>query len=82
MTLTDIKRPISDRCCLYVSSVSSPVGSVSVAGHIVSEDTPTHPWNILEDERGCNLRVWDAGPEEEGGGLALTGSVTKKPYTT
>src|SRR5215207_11585765 len=55
---------LSDRCLskLQVLSVSSTVGGVSVAGHLVSHDTP-HPWNILKDERGCNLRVWDAGPE-------------------
>src|SRR5215204_6486785 len=30
----------SDRCFLYVSSVSSTLGGFSVAGHLVSHDTP------------------------------------------
>jgi hypothetical protein len=25
--------------------------------------TPPHPWNILEDKRGCKPRVWYTGPE-------------------
>ena len=85
MTLTDIKRPqaiTSDHCCLYVSSVSSAVRSVSVAGHIVSEDTPTHPWNILEDERMQSPRVGRRARGRGRGELDLTGSVTEKPYTT
>ena len=44
--------------------------------------THPHPWNILKDERGCKPRVWDAGPEQMGGGLYLTGSVTEQPYAT
>jgi hypothetical protein len=48
----------------------------------VSHDTP-RPWNILEDERGCILRVWDAGPDSKREGeLDLTGSVTRTPYVT
>jgi hypothetical protein len=72
---------LSDRCfCKYL--VYQVLSGVSVSWDTLCLMTHPHPWNILKDERGCNLRVWDAGPEEEGGGLALTGSVTEKPYAT
>jgi hypothetical protein len=67
MTLTDIKRPqaiaVFSKYLVYQA-----LSGVSVSRGTLCLMTPPHPWNILEDERGCNLRVWDAGPEEEGGG--------------
>jgi hypothetical protein len=70
MTLTDIKRPISDRC-FYKYLVYQVLSGESVSRSTLCLMTPPHPWNTLEDERGCNLRVWDAGPEGEGEGGSL-----------
>jgi hypothetical protein len=77
MTLTDIKRPqaIAVFSKYIVYQVSS---GVSVSRGTLCPMTP------LPEElraRACQPGMWDAGPEDEGGGLALTGSVTESPYT-
>ena len=67
----------SDRRFVYVSSVSSIVGDVGVAGHLVSHGT-------LEGTRGggvCQSGMWDAGPEDEGGGTRSVWLGENPPYT-
>ena len=69
MTLTDIKRPQAIAVfCKYL--VYQDLYGVSVSQGTLCLMTP-HILGIslsLEDERGCNPRVWDAGPEQMGGG--------------
>src|SRR3954447_6528892 len=65
----------SDRRFVYVSSVSSVVGGVGVAGHLVSHGT-------LEGTRGleyASLGCGTPGQSKREGGLALTGSVKTHP---
>src|SRR5215213_11769804 len=67
MTLTDIKRPqaiaVVSMCLVYQA-----LCGVSVSRGTLCLKTPPQILGTSLRTRGCNLRVWDAGPEEEGGG--------------
>jgi hypothetical protein len=83
MTPTDIKRPISDRC-FYMYLVYQVLYGVSVSRSTLCLMTP-HIFleHILQEEGGCEPRISDAGPEEQGGGTRSDWlGMTREPYTT